>query len=249
MYSFRKYLSETPASDKFEKDIAAHIDTMKGINATRPVVSNKYSDVLITLDGGEQAWLETKLSHRTNLANPRIFYDGNKWDTTYVMKSAQLAVELMNTSPEAQEFIHAISKFSGIENPVIPTVGSGLKNANAVPLSVMRDYFNQPGMNRYILTIADVDLTDVVHDHYTNAKAEPVHYMQSGDDFYRIGELNPLNVPADVPLWTGSGYFLVRVATRETYYEVQVEIKVATMSDSPYSLRPGTTKRNPLTVE
>lgn len=250
MYSFKEYLSEdllieSAASDKYEKAVADNINKMKGCNAERPKVSTKYSDVKITLDGGETAWLEVKMNHTDNLTNPRIFFDGNKWDTTYTMSAAKKAVEIMNKSSDAKDFIKAITKFSGIKKPKIPTTKSGLKDKDAVPLDVMKEYFSQPGINRYVAAMPNVNLGQVVTDHYLNGKAEPAYYMQAGDDFYMIGNANPLGVPKDVPKLSGSGPFKVRVATRSAFYEVQAEVKIAQMPNSPYSLKPGTKKKNP----
>jgi len=238
-------LMESPASDRYEADVAMNIDAMEGISAERPKVSTKYSDVKLTLDGGEVAWLEVKMNHTDNLTNPRIFYTGRKWDTTYNTTAAKRAVEIMNKSQEASDFIKAIEKFSGIKAPLIPTTKTGLRDKKAVPLDVMKEYFSQPGINRYITTLPNVDLGKVVTDHYLKGKAEPAFYMQAGDDFYMVGRTNPLGVPKDVPVLSGQGPFKVRIATRSKYYEVQAEVKIMQMPDSKYSCKPGTSKKNP----
>lgn len=231
--------------DVYEHDVAAYINNLDiAVTAERPKVSTKFSDILLTL-GDINTWLEVKMNHTDNLANPRIFFDGQKWDTTYTMKSAKKAVDIMNKSSKAKDFINAIAKFSGIKNLKIPTTKTGLKDKNAVPLAVMKEFFAQPGINRYITSIPDVDLGSIIRDHYLNNKAEPAYYMQAGDDFYMIDSKNPFNVPSDVPLLEGSGPFKVRVATRSSYCEVQAEIKITHMPPSPYSLKPGTNKKNP----
>ena len=250
MKTFSKYLSEnfiveSAASDRYEAEVAQHLSSMDLVNAERPKVSTAYSDVLVTLDGGETSWIEVKMNHTDNLTNPRIFYDGRKWDTTYTTTAAQRTVEIMGKSREAKDFIEAISKFSGIKNPMIPTTKSGLKDKSAVPLAVMKEYFSQPGINRYIANDPNIDLGKVVTDHYLKGKKEPAYYMQAGDDFYMIGRANPLGLPKDIPLLSGSGPFKVRIATRSAYYEVQAEIKIAKMPDSRYSIKPGTRKKNP----
>ena len=97
MQSFQTFLAESAKSDKYERDISDHINSkIKGISSERPKVSTKYSDLKLTSDGGEQSWLEVKMNHTDNLANPRIYFDGSKWATTYTMKSAHRAVEIMN---------------------------------------------------------------------------------------------------------------------------------------------------------
>ena len=69
--------------------------------------------------------------------------------------------------------------------------------------------------------------------------------MQAGDDFYMVGNTNPLKLPNDIPKLSGTGPFKVRVATRSAFYEIQAEVKIAKMPDSKYSLKPGTRKKNP----
>jgi len=39
----------------------------------------------------------------------------------------------------------------------------------------------------------------------------------------------------------------MRVSVRSKQYEIQPELKVKSMPNSPYSLKPGTTKKNPFT--
>lgn len=245
MKSFKTFLTESKRADQYEKDVADYLNGMDGLTAERPRVSTKYSDVLVTLDGGEQSWVEVKMNHTDNLSNPRIFYDGRRWDTTYTMKAAKRSVEIMNDSEDAKTFIEAISDFSGIKNPHIPTTKRGLKHSKAIPLSVMKEYFAQPGINRYLTSLPNVNLGEVITDHYLNNKAEPAYYMQAGDDFYMVGGTNPLKLPRDIPKLSGTGPFKIRVATRSAYYEVQAELKIAKMPDSPYSIKPGTRKKNP----
>jgi hypothetical protein len=90
-----------------------------------------------------------------------------------------------------------------------------------------------------------MDLGKIVTEHYTLGKAEPAYYMQAGDDFYRISNKDPLKLGATIPLLAGMGDFKVRVSTRSEYYEVQAEIKIAKMPDSKFSVKPGTSKKNP----
>ena len=238
-------LLESKKSDKYEKDVADALDKIKGVTAERPKVSTAFPDVLVTAQNGNSCWIEVKMNHTDNLGNPRVFYDGNKWDTTYTTTAAKKAVELLNKSDETKDFLEAISKFSGIKNPKIPTTKGGLKDRDAVPLSVMKEYFSQPGINRYIMTIPDVNLGNVVSDHYLKGKAEPAYYMQAADDFYMIGRANPLKLNKGIPLLSGAGPFRMRVATRSAYYEVQAELKIQEMPKSRYSIMPGTKKINP----
>ena len=245
-------LTESPKSDKYEKDVADGINKIKDVTAERPRVSSAYADIRVTAKNGNTSWIEVKMNHTDNLGNPRVYYDGKKWDTTYTMPSAHKSVELLNKSDETKLFVEAISKFSGIKNPKIPTskLGRGtnfrgLKDKDAVPLEVMREYFSQPGINRYIMTEPDVNLGKEITDHYLKGKAEPAYYMQAGDDFYMIGRSNPLKLNKNIPLLTGAGPFRIRIATRSDYYEVQAELKIQEMPKSRYSIMPGTRKINP----
>lgn len=249
MQSFQTFLAESAKSDKYERDISDHINkNIKGVSSERPKASTKYSDILVTLDGGESSWIELKMSHTDNGPNPRIFFDGKKWRTTYTMQSAIKAADLMNKSKQAKLFIKAIAEFSGIKNPKIPTTTGGLKDKDAVPKSVMLEYFSQPGISQYIGSELNVDMGAIYTDHYLNHKAEPAHYLQAGDDFYLIGNMNPLGLKGNIPKLSGKGDFKVRVARlrgNSNFYEVQAELKLMKLEKSKYSVKPGTKQKNP----
>jgi hypothetical protein len=233
-------------SDKFEQDVAAEVDKLPGIKATRPSVGTDYSDVKLEYKN-IKTWLEVKMSHKDNLSNPRVFYDKGKWQTTYKTPAAKAAVDILNKSAQAKKFIKDIAEYSGIpvKDIKIPTTKSGLKQEGAVPLMVMKKYFDQPGKNRYIANEEGQDLGALVTEHYTIGKTEPAYYMQAGDDFYRISNKNPLKIDTKIPLLEGIGDFKVRVATRSEFYEVQAEIKIDEMPNSKYSVAPKTKKLNP----
>ena len=246
MKTFKTYIIESKSADQYEVDVANHLNSMENVVAERPRVSAKYADVLVSLSSGKgPVWLEVKMNHTDNLGNPRIYYDGSKWDTTYTTPLAKFSVDLANRSQQTKDFINAISKFSDISRPKIPTTKGGLRDSEAVPLSVMKEYFKQPDVNRYIAMESDVDIGKLVTQHYLEGKAEPAYYMQAGDDFYMIGRANPLGLPRDIPLVSGRGNFKVRVATRSQFYEVQAEVKIIKMPNSSYSIKPGTNKKNP----
>ena len=170
-------LVESPKSDRYEKDVADTLNKIKDVTAERPKVSTAYADIRVTAQNGNTSWIEVKMNHTDNLSNPRVFFDGKKWDTTYTTSAAARSVELLNKSDQTKDFLEAISKFSGIKTPKIPTTKSGLKDKDAVPLEVMKEYFSQPGINRYIMTEPDVNLGEVITDHYLKGKAEPAYYM------------------------------------------------------------------------
>jgi hypothetical protein len=239
------------ASDKYERDVAENLNrAVKTLNlkakAERPSVGTDYADVKITTPN-KSVWCEVKMSHTDNLSNPRVFYKDKKWQTTYTTPAAKYTVDLLNSSTDAKNFVKAISKFSGIPISMIsiPTSKSGLKEEGAVPLHIMKKFFSQPGINRYIAKEENYNLGKVVTEHYTIGKTEPAYYMQAGDDFYMISRTNPLRLKSTIPILSGRGDFKVRVATRAAFYEVQAEIKIKKMPNSQYSVAPGTSKKNP----
>lgn len=234
------------ASDKYEKDVADSVDKIPGVVAVRPPGDTAYADVKITYKK-VTSWMEVKMNHTDNLSNPRVYYEKGEWKTTYKTPSAKAAVDILNKDPKTKKFLQEISKFSGIplKQMKIPTTKGGLKEEGAVPLHVMKKFFDQPSVNRYIANSENLDLGKIVTEHYTKGKAEPAYYMQAGDDFYRISNKDPFKLGATIPLLSGRGDFKVRVATRSEFYEVQAEIKIAHMPNSKYSLKPGTNKTNP----
>ena len=234
------------ASDKYEKDVADNVDKIPGVKAIRPPGDTAYADVKITYKN-VTSWMEVKMNHTDNLSNPRVFYKNGKWDTTYDTPATKAAVDILNSSPMAKKFLADITKFSGIplKSLKIPTTKGGLKEEGAVPLHIMKKYFDQPSVNRYIANSENMDLGKVVTEHYTKGKAEPAYYMQAGDDFYRISNKDPFKLGATIPLLSGRGDFKVRVSTRSEFYEVQAEIKIQKMPDSKFSVKPGTKKLNP----
>jgi len=236
------------ASDKYEKDVADNVNKIPGVKADRPPGDTAYADVKVTFKK-ETHWMEVKMNHTDNLSNPRVFYKNGKWQTTYKTPSAAAAVDILNNDPKTKEFLKKLSAFSGIplRSIKIPTTKGGLTEEGAVPLAVMKSYFDQPSINRYIANKENMDLGKVVTEHYTKGKAAPAYYMQAGDDFYRISNKDPFKLGAAIPLLSGKGDFKVRVATRSEFYEVQAEIKIAHMPDSRYSVKPGTSKKNPFT--
>lgn len=247
MITFKQHLlSEQSAADKHELMVAEYINSMNNMSAERPKVSSKYSDVKITTASGKgPVWLEVKMNHSDNLGNTRCFFDGKKWNASSNSPLANFCVDTLNNSSQTKDFLKKISEFSGIKNPKIPTTKGGLKDKDAVPLSIMKQYFDLPGINRYIVTEPDIDIGKLVTDHYLKGKAEPAYYMQAGDDFYMIGKTNPLDLPKNIPLVKGIGIFKMRISTRSQFYEVQPEVKILKMENSPFSVKPGSSKKNP----
>lgn len=235
------------ASDKFEKDIANAINSAPNTTAKQGT-DVKFSDVKVTRKN-ITTWVEVKMSHSDNLSNPRCFYMDGKWQTTYTTPAAAEAVKILNNSDQAAKFIKSIAKYSGIPESsiIIGTNKSHLKLPGCVPLHVMKSYFSQSGINRYIANEPDMNIGELVTNHYLSGKAAPAHYLQAGDDFYMIGTKNPFSLDRNIPKLAGTGDFKVRVSTRSQFYEVQAEIKIKHFEPktSKYSVLPGSKKINP----
>lgn len=248
-------LQESPASEKFESDIAKSIANagrrfgIKGLKGVKGG-STKLSDVKITAPTGT-AWLEAKMNHTDNLSNPRVFFDGKKWDTTYDSPVAKFAIDELNKSTETKNFLKELRKFLGKRTIKLPTTPGGGKQKDAVPLEDLRDFVTQRG-NRYILNVPSVNLGKLVTQHYLRGKQEPAHYLQAKDDFYLIGRKDPLKINSankgKVPVLGGSGDFRVRISTRSQFYEIQTEVKIKNYkpNSSDFSLLKGSKKINPL---
>lgn len=239
-------------ADAYEHAIADHLTNSLLIPSTRPKVSSKYSDVLIEY-AGKKAWLEVKMGTKDNLGNTRVFYDGLRWKASYkedeISPLKDYSVNVLNCSFLAKQFIIDLKKHCGLDTMIIPTTREGLRYAFAPSTEKMTSFFDNRD-TRYILKEDEHDLGKITREHYTAGKAEPVHYMQAGDNFYWLGGRDPFNIcrrPSKraIPLLTGIGTFKVRVSTRSQFYEVMPELKILDMKESPYSIMPGTTKENP----
>jgi hypothetical protein len=191
------------------------------------------------------------MNHSDQFGNPRFYYD-HGWKTSYKGVAPKIA-EALNESEEAARFIKDVSEFSGIEDPVIADRAVMLRDPRAVSLKTMTKFFRD--RPQYIMTLEDVDLGKVIQLHYAS-KAEPVSYLQTGDDFFLLGEdvlgLEEVNHPR-IPTLQERGVLRVRIGVRaEGYYEPQAEIKLFKLSQkSPYSVfaEPSAkaSKRNPFT--
>lgn len=230
------------ASDLHERAVANYLSQIPNVSAHKPKVSTKYSDVIVEY-GGKQSWLEVKMNHSDQLGNNRVSFDGEKWVASKDAPITRFSLPFLNSHPSALQFVEDLKKFSKRSFIKIPTTYKGIRDPDAVPLEVMRAFFED--RTRYIFTEQNVDLGALVTDHYLNGKAEPAYYMQAGDDLYRIGDDNPLGLTQDLPLVSGYGDFKMRISTRSKFYEVQPEIKITNMATSPYSVHPQTSKQHP----
>lgn len=256
MKSFKSFLKEerelllmSAASDRFERDVANQLVEL-GLDASRPKVDSTYSDVLVKYKG-KKIWIEVKMNHTDQLGNVRSSYDGSKWVSALEKKGplagkqGPLKIYINKLlDRHAKDFVAKAQKFTGKKK----------MSTNKAPQQKDPDTINHEEMKmflatqktQYIISVPVKDLDQAVRDHYAKGgKAEKVYYLQAGDDFYRLSNENPLGVPSDVPLFTGSGDLKMRVSVRSSMYEIQPELKVTKMGRSPYSIAPGTTKKNP----
>ena len=97
----------------YEIDVAREIDNglPEGFNATRPKVSSKYSDILIT--GPSSTWVEVKMNHTDNLHNIRYFYDDGMWQVKPDAKSraTDALLKEINKSPNIKDWVADIKKY------------------------------------------------------------------------------------------------------------------------------------------
>jgi hypothetical protein len=249
-------VNESAKSDRYEVEVAEEINKIDGYSAKRPKVDSTYSDILITDEAtGSDVWMEVKMNHSDNLGNPRASYDGSKW--ICARKAGEKSPlkdyieDFLNKSKEVKQFVKDLEDYTGIKNVEIPTnkgnekKGTGLYAKNAVPKDVLQEFLSKRPNKQYIVSEDKVDLGSLVTGHYLFGKSEPAYYMQAGDDFYMIGDSNPLGLPTDIPKLSGIGPFKMRVSIRSQFYEIQPEIKIEKMPNSKYSIKPGSKKKNP----
>jgi hypothetical protein len=261
MKSFKNFIGEelelllmSASSDKYEKDVADYLNSLPGVDAKRPKVSTKFADIFAKFAGNE-SWIEVKMNHTDNLGNTRVSYVNGEWTAAAPLDPVKkFAISYLTNDRQTQQFLKDIAKFAGIpdwKNMTVPSTMGLLKNPNAVPYEKMKEYMKS--RSQYILDVPNVDLGQLVTQHYLKGKEKPAHYMQAGDDFYMIGKANPLGLPIDIPELgkpkQSMGSFKMRIGIRgsKPFYEIQPEIKITNMPKSPYSVKPGTSSKNPFT--
>jgi len=91
-------------SDLYELQVANQLNDIAGVSATRPKVSSKYSDVLVTYRE-KTAWFEVKMNHTDNLGNPRVSFDGERWTAAVESPITEYATARLNGSWVAHTFL------------------------------------------------------------------------------------------------------------------------------------------------
>ena len=273
-YESLRNICESKLSDDYEDFIADSINSLSKDGmyfANRPTRNTKFSDVHVKRSDGVTSWIEVKMDRRADLGSPRVYYSDYEggWCTTYKTPAAAFAVDLLNSSDEAKQWIKNFKmwlcselesssddrlawtiyrhKNNGHYTPcdlkiILPTTSGGLSLKGAIPVDVIHKFASEHSRN---ILKHECDITGVVEDHYLEGKQEPAHYIQIEDDLFRIGDDNPFNwkVPK---LSIPSGYIIVRISIRgDKLYEIQVDIKSNSHYSSSYSLSLGSNKMRP----
>lgn len=247
-------------SDLWEQSIAQAIDSVPGMTAVRPKVSTAYPDVQVEYGkfrGSASIWVEVKMNHTDNLMNPRFSFVHNEWITpaSYESPATDLLCQIWNKNADAQRWIADLRTFLTQNRwkgdvrkmTLYSTKTERAKDPNSVPLDLMKKYLKtRPTKN--VCKQDNVDIGELVSTHYLKGKAAKAYYLNSGDDFYQFKlsgiKSNPLNIP-NVPVFKGTNVIILRVGDRSDNFEIQAEVKVRSLMDSPYSASPNTKKPNP----
>ena len=248
------------ASDKFENDVAKTINKVPGIKAERPKVSTAYPDVKVEYKNFKDTnavWVEVKMNHTDNLMNPRFSFVGGEWivPESYKSPATDMLCKIWNENDDATEWLLnlqaflIVNKWKGdIDKMTLhSTKTERVRDKNSVPVPLMKKYLQSlPSKN--ICKEDNVDIGKLVSTHYLKGKAATAYYLNSGNDFYQFElpgvKTNPFNIP-NVPVFTGRNSIVLRVGDRSDNFEIQAEVKVRRLDESPYSASPSSKKPNP----
>jgi len=244
-------------SDKYEHDVAKSINgAIKGLVAERPRVSTSFPDVRVeygNFTGSKAIWVEVKMNHTDNLMNPRFTYINGAWEAgeSYKSPATDKLDVIFNKSKEAQEWIAGLKVFLASSNfkgdirnlTLYSTTTERKSDKNTVSLELMKQYLKTLP-NKNITKISNINVGELATLHYLKGKAAVAYYVSAGDDFYQFGTANPLKIP-NVPVFAGTNDVVFRVGDRSSNFEIQAEVKLKSIANSPYSVKPGTNKPNP----
>ena len=193
-------------ADLYEIDVANVIDSAlpSGYTAERPKVSSKFSDILI--EGPRTTWVEVKMNHTDNLHNIRYFYDDGMWQVKREAKSqaTDALLKQINKSPNIKDWVSKMAAYMAENHGFDPdklsiySTKSERSQPHSVSVEQMKEYLATQPTNNIGETIP-VDIGHIATLHYNFGKAEPAYYMQTGDDFYRLGGKDPLGLGNAVP--------------------------------------------------
>lgn len=254
------FLAESKASAAYEFAVAKEINLWAhqyDMSAERPPVDTHYSDVVVyDKNGNKVSWIEVKMNHRDNLCNERMSFKDGKWIAAGKSGKAIADMYLNKSSSPVydavQDWLKGAAEMFGIKqlNKMYlktATTESSQINSGAITGKQMDKYLKSRGTQYIFNKIGINDIQEFLEQHYTQSKAEPAYYIQTGDDFYRIGSKNPLKLK-NVPVINANGFIAVRIGFRDAgrAFEIQPEFKmIAVNANSDYSFKPGTTKQKP----
>lgn len=236
-------------SHEYEKDVAKHInDSLECISAERPCVSTSYSDIIVTHQD-KSVWIEVKMNIRDNLINPRLSYFNNSWGAspTYTNRATDILIRHLNDNSQASLWLKDLRSFAGKRKI---SLHSTKRDRNLDPSSInveIMSKFLDTRDNKNICTIEDIDVAEITALHYIHGKAERVHYLSLGDNFYKFSRLNPLNI-RNIKKFDAKGVFTLRVIdnSKKGNFELQTSLKIkGSIVPSDYSVMPGSLKLNP----
>lgn len=240
-------------SDLFEHFVANKLKEILGnSNSERPKTDTHHSDIKFRINENMPwYWLEVKMNTTDNLANYRFFYENNSWKSSNLGKVASFIHGELNTNDKSLQFVNNIKEISKNENPLIKGISGKSTPINHISHSIIKNYFKTDTYknyynieNNYILNVPNVNIGELVTNHYLNEKAFPVYYLQAGNNLYMFGNTNPLGI--NVPQFSGYGDLKVRVSVRSRFYEIQSEIKINNVEESPCSILEQKSKKNPI---
>lgn len=252
-----RLMLESPSSDAFEQEVTKAINNKfkgQGIKAVRPPPNVKIPDVLVTVKGAGESFIEVKMNHTDNLSNIRVHYANGQWYAGETKSPvAGFVLKLLNASPQAAAFIEALSKFTRTPNVKVIGLRGAMSDPTVVNVKVMKKFLaTLPDAN--IIVEPGLNIGELVTAHYTQGKDAPAYYLQASDDFYLISGADPFGLNGanggGIPTLGGTGTLKVRVSSRSAFYEVMVQTKIDKFNpaSSPFSVRKGSKKANPFSA-
>ena len=235
----------TKASNARELALLPHYNSLSTkIEVSKPTdrKGDKYADFLLTKDG-KSTWLEDKKTIGDRLMNVGAKYFNGSWVFNgSPNKFSKQLTPLLNK--EAEWFVEKfnITVFDNNQDKLFTD---------------LLEYQNAGNLVKITDPIVVSNMGELISDYYNNSKAEPCHYIQMGDNFYMLGDDNPLELNSEIPKLTGSGTYSLRfcINTKKGKDGIRRPFNVRTkpetgfdidkLTKSPFSLMEGTKKLNP----
>ena len=179
-----------------------------------------YSDVCVSNpENGKNAWIEVKLNKYSDYGNPSFKYEDREWTCTTSEDGDPLAEFFLKAiSENSGKFISFCKDYLKKEDIKLPT---DLSPALVKAWKATGGVDDTENDTQFITEKIQVDgFGDMISRYYASQKAEPVYYIQIGDDLYIIDRAyNPLN------LRTKSGEQLQTLAEAHRIGRIQFRMK------------------------